>query len=79
MDLVALFVKITDIEISKRRGKVSERKLNEITKSISSRGLMNPIIIKQNGNKYTLVDGRLRILALQELGQTHITAQLIND
>ncbi len=56
------------------RGKISDRSILELAKSIDSVGLIQPIAVRVNGNKYDLIAGRRRFKAFKYLKAKEIKA-----
>lgn len=52
----------------------SQEKISELTQSIRTYGLLQPVIVCRKGKKYQLVAGERRLLACRELGWQTITA-----
>jgi len=55
-----------------------ERQLGRLTSSIKECGLLNPIVVRKEGDKYRIVDGRNRFRVLCALGVEEIPAYIIN-
>ncbi len=68
--------------ISDRNNKDSKSPLNidnsviELSKSIKAQGLLHPIVVKKEGDKYRIVCGQRRILAFKMLGYSTIKATI---
>ncbi len=52
-------------------------KVAEVSKSIGNRGMDTPIDVSVDGERFILIDGRYRLTAMKELGQTHIYARIL--
>lgn len=59
------------------RQRINDPKLQELADDIARRGQLTPIIVRpQEDGTYQLVAGLRRVIAIDSLGQTHITAQI---
>lgn len=58
------------------REEISEEYVEELANSIKEMGLLQPIIVSENGGNYTLVAGHRRILAHLRLGRGEIRATI---
>ena len=56
------------------RTKFNEATIQELAADIAARGLMQPVTVRENGNRYTLLIGERRFRAVQMGGGTHIAA-----
>lgn len=54
-----------------------EPDLKELSESIASQGLLQPIVVRQKGNRYQLIAGERRLRATQMLKLTTIQASII--
>lgn len=74
------YVKVDDIDISEenvRKEKVKEG-LKELAENIKAVGLLQPIVVYEEGERYKLIIGQRRFLALKEiLGEKEIKAIVI--
>lgn len=63
-------IKIDDLVRSEKsiRDKISIDDLNELIHSIKARGLLQPLVVKPAGDKYEIVAGDRRYLAVKEIG-----------
>ncbi len=73
-------INITDIDpnIAQPRKKFDETKINELAQSIKQHGVVQPIIVKPQNGRYTLVVGERRWRAARIAGLTSIPA-IIRD
>lgn len=55
----------------------SEESIEELSRSISQYGLINPISVRKIGNCYELIAGERRLRAVRKLGFTHIKALVV--
>jgi|GEM_PF-5071602 len=67
------------IVYSQPRKKIEGAELDELIKSISMHGLLEPILVKQNGDFYNLICGERRLTACRQLGLKTIAANIRND
>ncbi|MBN2144739.1 MAG: ParB/RepB/Spo0J family partition protein [Candidatus Aureabacteria bacterium] len=56
------------------RMKFEQEKLDELTQSIKARGIIQPILVRQDGNGYIIVAGERRYRAMKSLGEKTIPA-----
>jgi len=64
------FEEITGTDAAGDTGK----KLAELTRSVEKSGLIQPIIVRQAGEKYEIIDGHRRVEAIRSLGRGQIKA-----
>ena len=50
-----------------------------LLKSIRERGVLTPILVRQNGSGYEVLDGRRRVTAAQQIGLDEIPAVLVEE
>lgn len=50
----------------------------EVIQSIRAVGQLNPITVERRHNGYRVIDGWRRVLAMKELGETHINANIVD-
>lgn len=55
-----------------------ENALTALANSINELGLLQPIVVRANGEHYQIIAGERRYRATQQLGKTHIDAIIIN-
>lgn len=69
-------VSISDIETNpyQPRKEFDQVALNELSESIKVQGLIQPITVRKNGNKYQLISGERRLRASKLAGLTQIPA-----
>jgi ParB family chromosome partitioning protein len=60
------------------RREISADQLNELAESIRSEGLLQPIVVRKNGDKYQLIAGERRWRAFQLLKIKSIPARLVD-
>ena len=70
-----VLIKINEININPGRREASEESIEELVRSISEIGLLNPITIDQ---EYTLIAGLHRLEAAKRLGWTEIECNVCN-
>jgi sulfiredoxin len=69
---------IADIYVPvKRRSTLNPATVREIAESILEVGLQSPILVRQDGQRFVLVEGLHRLEACKELGETTIAAFLV--
>ena len=73
-------VKISEIEANKNQPRKSfdEEELQQLTESIRQYGLLQPILVKKEGNKYRIIAGERRFRAAKNAGLKEIPV-LIRD
>lgn len=69
-------VDISSIRINDRKRKLNDDKVAELAESILLLGLLEPILVTQNGDEYTLLAGLHRLEAAKLLGWKTIEAAL---
>jgi ParB-like chromosome segregation protein Spo0J len=47
--------------------------------SIKTDGMLTPIVVQRKGDRYQLIDGQMRLLAMQEIGETEIFAEVLPE
>ncbi len=67
-----LSVHLIDINASQPRKQFDETKLDELAKSIERHGVVQPIIVRKNGARYTIVAGERRYRAARRAGLTEV-------
>jgi len=58
----------------KRRAMLDPKKAQEIAESILQVGLQSPILVRQDGERFVLVEGLHRLEACKQLGEETIEA-----
>jgi ParB/RepB/Spo0J family partition protein len=82
-------MEIANIEISKlyvsninvRKTLTSEEDetgITDLASDINTNGLINPITVRLNANKYEIIAGQRRYLAMKQLNKTHIPCNILN-
>ena len=61
-------VRDVDTNLSQPRKSFDETALNELAASIKSHGIVQPLIVKQNGDRYTIIAGERRFRAARIAG-----------
>jgi len=71
-------IKLTDIETNpyQPRTEFDQVALDELSESIKVQGLIQPITVRKNGNKYQLISGERRFRASKLAGLTEIPAYI---
>ncbi len=82
-DITSDLPRVIEIDIEKilpnpdqPRRQIDQGSIAELAQSIAQHGLLQPIIVKEEGDNYILVAGQRRMLAHQHLGRDRITALL---
>lgn len=63
-------------EIDEQPFPVNEDKVDQIADSIENVGVIEPIIVVKNGDRYSILSGRHRFRACQKLGKTEIPCHI---
>ena len=61
----------------KRRAMLDPKKVQEIAESILQVGLQSPILVRQDGERFVLVEGLHRLEACKQLGEETIVGYLV--
>jgi len=61
----------------KRRATLDPKKVHEIAESILELGQQTPILLRQDGERYVLVEGLHRLEACKQLGEETILGYLV--
>ena len=74
-------IDLIDINPFQPRTNFNNNELEQLTSSIEKLGLIQPITVKKNDNRYTLISGERRLRAFQKLSKKSIPAyiRLAND
>ena len=59
-------------------GEEDETGINDLANDINVNGLINPITVRLNNDKYEIIAGQRRFLAIQYLNKTHIPCNILN-
>ena len=71
-------VAIDDIYVPvKRRQTLDQQKVETLAESILARGQDTPILVRADGSRYVLVEGLHRLEACRALGETTVSAYLV--
>jgi sulfiredoxin len=69
---------IADIYVPvKRRTALEPAKVQEIAESILQVGQQTPILVRQDGERFVLIEGLHRLEACRQLGETNIFSYLV--
>jgi sulfiredoxin len=69
---------IADIYVPvKRRATLDPRKVQEIAESILQVGQQAPILVRQDGDRFVLVEGLHRLEACKQLGEQTIVGYIV--
>ena len=60
-------------EIDNQPFPINESKVDQIADSIDAVGVLEPVIVARNGDRYSILSGRHRFRACQKLGKTEIS------
>ncbi|MDD3400444.1 MAG: ParB/RepB/Spo0J family partition protein [Eubacteriales bacterium] len=71
-------IKVYEIDTNSKQPRKSfdEEKLKELAASIERHGIIQPLLVKQNGSRYTIIAGERRYRAARLLGMTTVPAIL---
>ena len=69
---------LIDVSPFQARKDFDEDKLNELSESIRSEGLLQPITIRKNGSRFELIAGERRLRACRKLGLKKIWSHLVD-
>jgi len=74
-------IDLNKIEFSPNQPRIEydNKKIDELANSIKENGLIQPIIIKRNENKYQIIAGHRRYLAFRKLNKESIPAIIKNN
>jgi sulfiredoxin len=61
----------------KRRATLDPKKVQEIAESILESGLQTPILVRQDGERFVLIEGLHRLEACKQLGEETILGYLV--
>ena len=61
----------------KRRATLDPKKVNEIAESMLEVGQQTPILVRQDGERYVLIEGLHRLEACKQLGEETILGYLV--
>lgn len=50
----------------------------EVIQSVRAVGQIEPIVVRHRHNGYQVINGQKRVLAMKELGHTHIHAEVVD-
>ena len=70
-------VRLIDRPTEVARMEITREEINELAESISEQGLLLPIGLNISGNRYEVVHGDRRLLAVRQLGQKTIMARVV--
>ena len=62
---------------AKRRATLDPKKAQEIAESILRVGLQSPILVRQDGERFVLVEGLHRLEACKQLGEETIVGYVV--
>ena len=61
----------------KRRATLEPKKVDELAESILQSGLQTPILVRQDGERFVLIEGQHRLEACKQLGEETILGYLV--
>ena len=61
----------------KRRAMLDPKKVQEVAESILQVGLQSPILVRQDGDRFVLVEGLHRLEACKQLGEETIIGYVV--
>ena len=62
---------------TKRRGTLNPATVDELAESILQSGLRTPILVRQDGERFVLIEGLHRLEACKQLGEETIRGYLV--
>jgi ParB-like chromosome segregation protein Spo0J len=72
-------ITIADIYVPiKRRATLDQKRVDEIATSILEKGLQVPILVREDGTRFVLVEGLHRLEAAKALGEETIVGFLVD-
>jgi sulfiredoxin len=72
-------VAIADVYVpAKRRQTLDPHKVEILAESILTRGQDTPILVREDGSRYVLVEGLHRLEACRALGETTVSVYLVD-
>jgi ParB-like chromosome segregation protein Spo0J len=72
-------ITIADIYVPiKRRATLDQKRVDEIAASILEKGLQAPILVREDGARFVLVEGLHRLEAAKALGEETIVGFLVD-
>lgn len=67
-ELLEIDIDIIEPNISQPRGHFDDNRIDELAQSIQSNGIIQPLLVRRNGEKYQLIAGERRWRAAQKAG-----------
>src|SRR5258707_14561832 len=67
---------LASIEVGGHNPRRSLGELDELAASIAEHGLLQPVVVRQTGERFELIAGHRRLEALRRLGRDHVPAVL---
>ena len=67
-------IPLVSVDASPSNPRANLRAINELAASIAAYGLLQPLVVRPAGQRFTLVAGHRRFAAIQSLGWTHAPA-----
>ena len=72
-------VDLIEIGPEQTRLRKVEKNIDDLAENIKRFGLINPITVFPKGNKYQLIEGQRRLLAVRKLGWKEIPAKILSE
>jgi ParB family chromosome partitioning protein len=72
--LEVLHLPLASIEVGGHNPRRSLGELDELAASIAEHGLLQPVVVRQTGDRFELIAGHRRLEALRKLGRDHVPA-----
>jgi len=70
---------VSDVNVRKTlTSEEDETGIIDLANDIDVNGLINPITVRQIGDKYEIIAGQRRFLAIRYLNKTHIPCNVLN-
>jgi len=77
VDITKLYV--SDINVRKTlTSEDDETDITDLANDINTNGLINPITVRLNNDRYEIIAGQRRYLAMKQLNKTHIPCNVLN-
>jgi len=73
-----LFIDAIEPNPHQPRREIDSNKIEELANSIRAEGLLQPIVVRKNGQAYQLVAGHRRLLACKSIGLKKISAKIVD-
>lgn len=77
-DIQNIYISQIEANPFQPRREFNDEEINELANSIKEQGLLQPILLRKNGNKFQIVLGERRFRAVRSLGQETIRAGILS-